>query len=278
MIITSKTNSTIKYISSLKSKKYRNKYNKYVIEGIKLVEEIINSEGNAPEFIVYSEQILSMTSLGIELLNKIKNGFCNNFNTICVNKEIFEFVTDFETPQGILAVVNKHNEFAIDELEENLKINLKEKYIILDKIQDPGNLGTIIRSAVSFGVKNIICMEGTVDSFSPKVVRSTMGAIRKVKIYNIPNNEVEQLIYMFKNNRYRIVGTTLDAKNYISRENIDDYDIFVMGNESNGVSDEILIRCDKHVKIPMEKTMESLNVGVATTIVMYEQYISKNKH
>ena len=273
MIITSKTNNTVKYISSLKSKKYRNKYNKYVIEGIKLVEEIINSEGKAPEFIIYSEEILKRTSLGLELLSKIENGIFKNHNVIAVTEEIFKYITEFETPQGILVVVNKQNEYTLEELETNLNQNIEEKYIILDKVQDPGNLGTIIRSAVSFGVENIICIEGSVDAFSSKVVRSTMGGIRKVNIYTISSNEIENMIDILKKHKYKIVATSLNTENYINDENIDDKYIFVMGNESNGVSKEILDKCNRLVKIPMENTMESLNVGAATTIIMYEQYI-----
>jgi len=273
MIITSKTNNTIKYISSLKNKKYRNKYNKYVIEGIKLVEEIINSEGNAPEFIVYSEDILNKSSLGKEFLDKYKNNILNRNNVISVAEEIFKYMADVESPQGILAVIDKENEYNIDDLEKHISNN--EKYIILDKIQDPGNLGTIIRSAVSFGVKNIICIEGTVDVFSPKVIRSTMSGIRKVKIYNVLNNEIDKMINILSDSKYNIIGTSLAAEKYIRDENISSKDIFVMGNEANGVSEELLQKCDRYIKIPMETSMESLNVGVATSILMYEQYLKE---
>lgn len=273
MIITSKTNNTVKYISSLKNKKYRNKYNKYVIEGIKLVEEIINSEGKAPEFIVYSEDILSKNSLGIEFLNRYKTNILSNSNVISTTEEIFMNITDVESPQGILAVIDKENEYSIDDLENNIANG--EKYIILDKIQDPGNLGTIIRSAVSFGIRNVICIEGTVDAFSPKVIRSTMSGIRKVNIYNVSNNEIDKMINILKNSKYNIIGTSLLAEKYISDDNVSRKDIFVMGNEANGVSEELLKNCDRYIKIPMENSMESLNVGVATAILMYEQYLKE---
>ncbi len=277
MIITSKTNSTIKYISSLKNKKYRNKYNKYVIEGIKLVEEIINSEGNAPEFIVYSEQLLKTTGLGIELLNKINKGDFSKYNVVAVNEEIFNYLTDFETPQGILVVIDKENEYNLEKLELNLNNNVTDKYVILDKVQDPGNLGTIIRSALAFGIKNIICIEGTTDVFSSKVIRSTMGAIRKVNIYNVQSNEIAKMTQKLKTSNYKIVGTSLDAEKYINEEDINDKHVFVMGNEANGVSSALIEKCDSLVKIPMDSIMESLNVATATTIVMYEQYIRGRK-
>lgn len=275
MIITSKTNNTIKYISSLKNKKFRNKYNKYVIEGIKMVEEIINSEGNAPEFIVYSEDILKRNSLGIEFLDKYENNMLKQANVISVTEDVFKYVADVESPQGLLAVVDKNNEYDLCDLENYFKGNdkINKKFLILDKVQDPGNLGTIIRSAVSFNVENIICLEGTVDAFSPKVVRSTMSGISKVKIYNISNNEIDKLIGIFKNAGYNIVATSLNAEKYINEEDISYNDIYVLGNEANGVSNELLEKCNKQVKIPMENAMESLNVATAGTILMYEQYV-----
>lgn len=135
MIITSKSNNIVKYIDSLKNKKYRNKYNKYVIEGIKMVEEIINSDGNAPEFVVYSMEILESIGIGerfIQTLEKLENQ--NLTKVIQVSKEVFESMSDLETPQGVLAVLDKKEKTII-----NLKndINTNEKYIIIDKVQDP---------------------------------------------------------------------------------------------------------------------------------------------
>lgn len=135
MIITSKTNNIVKYIDSLKNKKYRNKYNKYVIEGIKMVEEIINSDGNAPEFVVYSSEILESIGIGerfIQTLEKLENQ--NLTKAIQVSREVFESMSDLETPQGVLAVLDKKEKTIIDLKND---INTNEKYIIIDKVQDP---------------------------------------------------------------------------------------------------------------------------------------------
>ena len=275
MIITSKSNNTIKYICSLESKKYRNKFNKYVIEGIKMVEEIINSEGYAPEFIVYSKDILEKTTIGSHFLNTL-NSSVNKYNVVEVSEDVFRYMSGLETPQGVMAVIDK-NEKTIEDLEETLKKNLNNKYIILDKVQDPGNLGTIIRSAASFGIKNIICTEGTTDAFSPKVIRSTMSGILKTNLFCIKQDETEKCIKMLKDSGYRVVATSLEAGSYITHEKIDDKTVFVMGNEANGVTKDILDICDTFVKIPMSNIMESLNVAVASSIVMYEQYIRGEK-
>lgn len=135
MIITSKSNNIVKYIDSLKNKKYRNKYNKYVIEGIKMVEEIINSDGNAPEFVVYSSEILESIGIGerfIQTLEKLENQ--NLAKVIQVSREVFESMSDLETPQGVLAVLDKKEKTIIDLKND---INTNEKYIIIDKVQDP---------------------------------------------------------------------------------------------------------------------------------------------
>ena len=104
-----------------------------------------------------------------------------------------------------------------------------------------------------------------------------MGAIRKVNIYNVQSDEVEKITRKLKASNYIIVGTSLDAEKYINEEDINDKYVFVMGNEANGVSNELIEKCDSLVKIPMESIMESLNVATATTIVMYEQYIRGRK-
>ena len=275
MIITSKSNNIVKYICSLDNKKYRNKYNKYVIEGIKMVEEIINSEGYAPEFIVYSKNILEKTTIGINFI-KVLNSITDKYNVIEVTEDIFMYMSGLDTPQGVMAVIDKKEYTKVD-LQSFLEKYVDNKYIILDKIQDPGNLGTIIRSAISFGVINIICTEGTVDAFSPKVIRSSMGGILKVNIFYISDAEMQDVFKMLKAKKYSIIATSLKAEKYITEEPIDDKYIFVMGNEANGVSKKILGTCDKFVKIPMENTMESLNVGVASSIIMYEQYIKSKK-
>ena len=277
MIITSKSNNIIKYICSLDNKKYRNKYNKYVIEGIKMVEEIINSEGYAPEFIVYSKDILNKGTLGSKFISILEKK-TNKYNMVEVNEEVFNYMSSTETPQGVMAVIDK-KEYNIQELEQTLNNLNNQKFIILDKIQDPGNLGTIIRSSLSFGIKNIICIEGTTDAFSSKVVRSTMSGILKANLFYIKEDEITKLADIFKNKGYTMISTDLTAEKYVNEEDIDDKTIFVMGNEANGVSQEIKNICDKFVKIPMESTMESLNVAIASSIVMYEQYINgmKNK-
>jgi len=275
-VITSKSNEQVKLCISLKTKKYREKYSKYLIEGIKLVGEMIDSEwGNnsSSEFIIYSPEIIESLNNGQELLEKIHK--CN-VKAIDVSKEIYNLITDTETPQGVAAVVDLPK-FTDEEITANINqsIESEEQFLVLDKVQDAGNLGTIIRTAVTFGIDNIICIKGTVDVYSPKVVRSTMGAIQKLNIYYVEEDVFAEISREFKNNGYVIVGTHLAAKEYLHELKQKRNRIFVMGNEANGMSKNISNVCDKLIKIPMMPNQESLNVAIATSICLYDSFLNK---
>lgn len=257
-VITSKSNEKAKFIRSLNDKKGRQKNGCFYLEGIKVVNEVIERRGAINlRFIAYSEEILINVNGGKGILNKIKK----IQNKISFSKDVFNTLTDTKTPQGILAVLEFTNE---------LEVLNDENILVLDKVQDLGNLGTIIRSADAFGIKQIICTSGTADVYSPKVLRSTMGSILREKITYIDNlQKVEEL----KKYGFAIVGTTLNEKS-ISIEKFDfsKKSIFVMGNEANGISKEIEKICDYFIKIPMTGNAESLNVGVATSIILYKQF------
>lgn len=266
MIVTSNSNEKIKYINSLKDKKYRDKFSKYILEGIKLVDEYISSVGNTPEFIVISKDILLKNAGGSNLYNKIKD----YESLLEVDEKVFLHLTDTKTPQGILAVLDKKN-VALEDVLNSAKHN--EKVLILDKVSDAGNLGTIIRCAVAFGVKNIICTKGTVDMYMPKVIRSTMGAIYKLNIIYVDYDELKDIKCNLKELGYIFVGTDLSAKNYLDERKPKNKEIYILGNEANGISNEIRAMCDEFVKIKIEDSQESLNVAQASTILMYDMYV-----
>lgn len=271
-MITSKSNEHVKLCISLKNKKYREKYSKYLIEGIKLVGEMIDSEwgkNSSSEFIIYSPEIVENLNNGKHLLDKISN---SDIKAIDVSKEIYNLITDTETPQGVAAVVNLPT-YNLKDVKPNIKA--QEQFLVLDKIQDAGNLGTIIRTAVTFGIKNIICIKGTVDCYSPKVVRSTMGAIQKLNLYYIDELDFINVAKELKNNGYVLVGTHLKATEYLHELKQKQNRVFVMGNEANGMSDNIAKLCDNLIKIPMEENQESLNVAIATSICLYDSYLNR---
>lgn len=267
--INSKSNEKVKYIKSLNEKKFRQKYNSFYVEGIKVVEEILNSNKAIDIlFIAYSNELLENVNGGKRFLQKLKN-IQSNFEVIKLSESVFNYVVDTKSPQGVLIVV-KINKYSID------NIDLNKDIIILDKIQDLGNLGTIIRSADAFNIKNIICIEGTSDIYSPKVVRSTMGSILRENIVYLNLDQIEGLVKILKKNRYFIYSTTLTDSISIEEIKLNEKSVFIFGNEANGVSKEMEKLSDKRIKINMSTNTDSLNVSIAAGIVMYKKYIANN--
>lgn len=253
-VITSKENETVKTIKKLKDKKYRDETGLYIIEGIKMLEEAIEEKARIRKIII-CEECLKAGDLEQKVLYEIAK-----YNCIYVNSKVFNSLTDVVAPQGIMAVIEKPN--------KDIKIKYDQDIILaLDGIQDPGNLGTILRTADSVNLKQIIVTKNTADSYNSKVVRSTMGAILRIKI--IETDDLAKTLKEAKKNKFKIVATSLDTNNSI-------YDIdynkkvIVIGNEANGVSKEIQELADNKVKIPMLGKTESLNASVATGIMLYE--------
>lgn len=262
-VITSKDNEIIKNIRKLKDKKYREAENKYIIEGIKLIEEAVEENAEI-DTIVVCEDCVENNTIEQKLMYEIAK-----YNCVYVSKKVFNAVTEVTNPQGILAVINKENEE--DEIDYNQDI-----IVVLDGIQDPGNLGTILRTVDSVGLKQIIISKETADAYNPKVVRSTMGAIFRVKI--IVAEDLTTMLKEIKKHKFKVVATSLQTE-----ESIYDVDynkkVIVIGNEANGVSNEILSMADIKAKIPMLGKTESLNASVATSVILYEyvrQKISSN--
>ena len=223
-VISSKDNEQIKYIKKLKDKKFRDEAKEYLVEGIKLVKEAIEEKVTI-KMIIVCEDCDSEGAIEQSLLYEIAK-----YNCIYVTKKLFQSITDVVNPQGILAVVEKgDNSDNIDYSEDII--------LALDGIQDPGNLGTILRTLDSVNLKQVIITDKTADPYNPKVVRSTMGAIYRVNV--IQTEDLPNLLKIIKKHKYNIVSTSLDTKNSI-------YDIdykktaIVIGNEANGVSKEVL--------------------------------------
>lgn len=253
-VITSKDNEFIKSIKKLKEKKYRDLENRYIVEGIKLVKEAIEENVQIHNIIV-CEDCVNDGTIDKQMLYEIAK-----FDCIYVSQKVFDTITDVSTPQGILAVVEKNNK--VKEINYNEDI-----IVVLDGIQDPGNLGTILRTVDSANLKQIVISTNTADCYNPKVVRSTMGAIFRVNIVTSKNlvNSLKEM----KDNGFETVVTSLDTDKSV-------YDItytkkaIVIGNEANGVTKEVQEAADYKVKIPMLGKTESLNASVAAGIMIYE--------
>lgn len=260
-IITSKDNEIIKNIRKLKEKKYRDLNNEYIVEGIKMIREAISEEA-VIKLIVVCEENANSGAIDKKLLYEIAKYEC-----IYVNKKIFSLISDVQNPQGILAVIQKQNS------EENIDYK-QDIIVVLDGIQDPGNLGTILRTIDSVGLNQVIVSKETADAYNPKVVRSTMGAIFRVNI--IESDNLVDTLKNMKKHKYKVMATSLETNNSIYDV---DYNkkVIVIGNEANGVSKDILDCADEKIKIPMLGKTESLNASVATAVILYEYVRNKIK-
>ena len=232
MIITSLDNDNVKKWKKLCKKKYRDEFGIYLVEGEHLVEEAYKS-GVLDKVIVLDGEDYSYD------------------NIIYVSYEVMKAISSLDTPNKIMGVCKK---------KENIEI-VGTRFLLLDGIQDPGNLGTIVRSAVAFNIDTIILSDDTVDLYNPKVLRSTQGMIFHT---NIIERDLVSVIDELHNMGITVYGT--DVNNGIDKTSF----ALVMGNEGNGVRKEVKELCDKNLYINMNENVESLNVGVATSILLYE--------
>lgn len=234
MKITSMHNDLVKFWVSLKNKKVRDKERKFIVEGDHLIDEA--RKNNLIEYVI------SCVDENAEYF---------------VTKEIMEKISNQQSISYNVAVVNFIPEDAIN-----------GNILILDNLQDPGNLGTIIRSATVFNINTIILSDDSVDLYNPKVVRATEGMIFNL---NIIRRDLNKIIPVLKNLGYKLIGTDvkkgMDVRN-IRKENV----AIVIGNEGSGMKNETKNMCDEFINIKMMDTCESLNAGVAASIIMYEVY------
>lgn len=254
--ISSTKNPLIKEIKGLYRKKNRWSSKTFILEGIKIIHEAI-VEGIELKYILYTNSLLSNPE-GEQLLKSIKD----TGSIIRVTESVFREISDTETPQGIIGIAR----FYQRNLEDIGKLD-RPSLLFLDAIQDPGNMGTIIRTGDAFHMDGIILGEGCVDPYNPKVVRSTMGSIFRTPIY-ICNDTLGSL-KKIKDMGIKILATSLDGE-LLYNKSLKDGFLGIIGNESKGVSPEIISIAEEKVKIPMPGRAESLNAGVAASIIMYE--------
>ena len=247
--ITSTSNETIKYFISLNDKKTRMNAKRFIVEGYHLVNEA--SKTNLLEAIISTDE---------KELKKI-----NNVRRYLVNDAIINKIATTKNPQNILGIVKMldHN---ITNLVPIIKEN-KTKLIMLDDVNDPGNLGTIIRTAAGLGYDGIIMSPNTVDLYNEKVIRSTQGVMFKIPIIKA---NLQEVIKMLKKEKVFCIGTALTNAKDVKHITKKDKFAICLGNEAKGISKEVLDNMDENVKIAMNNDVESLNVSIAAGIIMYE--------
>ena len=238
MIYTSVSNEHIKDIKKLNKKKYRDLNNKFIVEGEHLVLEALKNN--------LIEEVLVLEG----------NNYNFDVKTNYVTLNVLKYITELDNPAKIIGICKKKNDI--------IKGN---KILILDEIQDPGNLGTIIRSSVAFDIDTIILSRTGVDLYNSKVIRATQGMIFNI---NIVTGNLKEEVKKLKENNYKILTTRVDNFKLVSTIEKNNKFAIIIGNEGQGVSKELQDLSDEFIYIKMNKKCESLNAGVAASIILYE--------
>jgi TrmH family RNA methyltransferase len=272
--ISSSANQEIKRLSKLRSRKGRDREGTFLIEGEKMLGEAVASGARVRTILLREdgavseeEQIdwLRQTTVNFggigesERSDEEANPTNERAHALLLSRELFDKLASTETPQGVMAEVEKP---AIDYREA-------ESHVVLDRMQDPGNVGSIIRSAAAAGRYGVILLKGTADPFSEKVVRAAAGAIFKVPIC-IAKDE-EEALAMLKKDHTPLIACSMDGEEVYSATDLRGKVAIVVGNEGSGLSDSLIENSDKRVRIPMSEGCESLNAAIAISILLFEK-------
>jgi TrmH family RNA methyltransferase len=262
-LITSGDNQICKSTAQLKQKKYRDELKKYLIEGPNLIHEAL-ANGGEIELVIKSEDF-EFEEIGVP--------------AAVMTAGLFRKLSDTENPQGIMAIVKKRiyteKDFFTPVVSEPVKdgdsaakAREPSNIVVLDRLQDPGNIGTILRTADAAGYRGAILMKGTGDIYSPKIVRAAAGSLFRLPV--LMADTPEQAVGLLKKYGKTIIGTTPSCDRYYYDIDMRTDTALVIGNEGNGACAEFLEQADLKIKIPMEGTIESLNAAVSAGILMYE--------
>lgn len=249
-IITSTSNQQVKQLIQLQKKaKERAQQDVFIVEGIKMYQEVPKDR------LVHSYVSESFYQKKKELFQEIKQ-------LTVLSDRVFESVSDTKTPQGVLCLVKQYHYKREDLLGKNPLI------MVLENLQDPGNLGTIMRTAEGAGVTGILLSEGCVDLYNPKVIRSTMGSVYRMPFFY--SAQFHEDIEWLKKQGVIMYAAHLKGKHTHDGESYKQASGFMIGNESKGLSDETAEQADVYIRIPMCGQVESLNAAVASAVLMYE--------
>lgn len=253
-MITATGNKRIKWLVSLSEKaKERKKEKVFLVEGSKMFEE---ADEKYIREVYVSENYIE------------KNGISDKLEKIgyeTVSDEVFKKISDTKSPQGILCVMKQY-EYTMEELLDKENPVL----VLLEDIQDPGNLGTILRTGEGAGIDGVIMTRDTVDIYNPKTIRATMGSIYRVPF--LYADSMEAVIERLKDKGVAVYAAHLSGENYYDSFDFTKGSAFLIGNEGNGLKKETADLADSYLKIPMEGKVESLNAAIATSLLMYETY------
>lgn len=254
MELTGLQNPLVKAAAELKQKKYRQQRGEFLAEGLRTAEEALAFKA--------AQQLFYTATEDERTLRLLEQAAAMQVKLVCVSEAVMKKIADTETPQGIIAVC-RMQEQTLEQLLASGRMLL-----VLDRVGDPGNIGTMLRTADAAGVGGIILLKGTADIYAPKTVRASMGSLFHVPI--LSGVAEQEFIDNAKKAGYQLLVTALDGADNLYQADLKGRLAFVMGNEAGGVSATLLQQADKRVFIPMCGKAESLNVAMAAGIVMFE--------
>lgn len=251
-MISSTSNPQVKRLAQLQKKsKARNEEKVFIVEGIRMFAEVPK---NRVEKVYISESLYNKKKQELDL---------KGMQVEILSDSVFQHVSDTKTPQGIMCIVKQ----AHYNIEELLQIK-NPHFMVLDNLQDPGNLGTIVRTAEGAGVDAVFLSKESVDIFNPKTIRSTMGSIYRMPVVYV--EDLLELLDTFKKKGIKSYAAHLEGKNSYDQECYKDGTAILIGNEGNGLRDEVSQKADIWVQIPMKGQVESLNAAIAASVLMFE--------
>ena len=251
-MISSTSNPQVKRLAQLQKKsKARNEEKVFIVEGIRMFAEVPK---NRVEKVYISESLYNKKKQELDL---------QGMSVEILSDSVFQHVSDTKTPQGIMCVVKQ----ARYNIEDLLQIK-NPHFMVLDNLQDPGNLGTIVRTAEGAGVDAVFLSKESVDIFNPKTIRSTMGSIYRMPVVYV--EDLLELLDTFKKKGIKSYAAHLGGKNSYDQECYKDGTAILIGNEGNGLRDEVSQKADIWVQIPMKGQVESLNAAIAASVLMFE--------
>jgi len=255
--ISSKENSTVKYLRSLADPKNRKKERAFLIEGTKMVEEALR-DNQGVTMVVASPTIVQRHGKGILKLAEHKS-----VEVVWISERLTDTISESKTPQPVMAVVkmSQHS-------EEELLTHSAKLIIVVHQLQDPGNLGTIIRTAEAVGASGVAITPNTVDPFNAKAIRASMGSILRLPI--VPIAEFAGFIKKCRQQGFQTAATVVTGKKTHFDVDLTKPTVMILGQEGAGLSQDMLADIDLQVRIPMAETIDSLNVATAAAVILYE--------
>jgi TrmH family RNA methyltransferase len=257
--ITSKDNATIKHLHTLSESKQRKKEQAFLIEGVKMVEEALR-DNLGVKMVIASPSLVQHHGKGV-----LKLAENRSVEVLWISERLMDAIAESKTPQPVMAIVNMKAYS-----EQGLLANDAGLIVMAHQLQDPGNLGTIIRTAEAVGASGVAITSNTVDPFNPKAIRASMGSILRVPI--VHSGDASAFIKTCKQKGFQTAATVLTGRTTHFDMDLKKPTVMVLGQEGAGLPQEIMADIDLQVRIPMASTIDSLNVATAAAVILYEAF------